>query len=264
LTRSIPPGLSGILEDLELDQTPMVTSDHLSELVIRHGLKTPAKVVASRLRDRGWLLSTGRRGVWEFAPAAVAGPYSRNDPATPLRAFLASRPDAKVALTFQAAAWAHGAADRVPLHPEVAAATAELARQLPSALSGSVFAPSLAYARLRGVPVLAAESIVVHMSARPAAVRSWSSALEWLPDLTNGLDLSALRTELADRPSSVRVRTGYLLQGLRPDLAHQIHDQERPSTKTWFGPRGKLRRHDSFWQVADTILPFDPKELRAS
>ncbi|MDT5031236.1 MAG: hypothetical protein QOC94_1407 [Actinoplanes sp.] len=32
-------------------------------------------------------------------------------------------------------------------------------------------------------------------------------------------------------------------------------------TKTWFGGRRKIVRHDNRWQVADTLLPFDPRTL---
>ena len=200
--------------------------------------------------------------MWEFAPGAVAGAHSRNDPVMPLRAFLAQRPGARCALTFQAAAWAHGAADRIPTHLEVAAATSVLVRQLPGAVAGTVFEPRLEHQILRTVPVLAVESVIVHMAARPAAVRSWTSALEWVPDLAQMLSLDRLRQELAGgRPASVRARTGYLLQGLRPDLAEVLHEAAPLTGKTWFGPRGKLRRHDAAWQIADTLLPFDPRTL---
>ena len=264
MARSIPPSLAGIMEDLELEQPTLVTTDHLTELIHRHGVLTSPKVVAARLRSRGWLLPTERSGVWEFAPAAVAGAYSQSDPVMPLRAFLASRPGARCALTFQAAAWSHGLADRVPSRPEVAAATAGLARQLPSALAPSAFDPRLDFVALRGVPVLALESIVVHMAARPADVRSWASALEWLPELAGMVQREALRRELEGRPASVTSRTGYLLQGLRPDLASSLHAHPRARGKVWFGPRAPLKRHDATWQIADTLLPFDPRTLEAS
>lgn len=264
MTRTIPPTMSGILEVLELEQPTLVTSEHLANLVAQQGLRTPVKVVAARLRERGWLLPTGRRGVWEFAPAALAGAYSRNEPVMPLRAFLAGRSNVGCALTFQAAAWAHGVADRAPTHLEVAATTRELVRQLPTMLTGSVFRPRLEYQTLRAVPVLAAESVLVHMSARPAAVRSWSSALEWLPELGQLLTIDAIQQELDGRPASVRARTGYLLQGLRPDYADALRSKFNPVGKTWFGPRGKLRRHDATWQIADTLLPFDPRALESA
>ena len=265
MTRNISPGMAILLEELELKQPMFVTSDQLQRLVDHHDIRTPTKVVAARLRKKGWLLPTGRRGVWEFAPAAVAGPYSRNDPVTPLRAFLLARPDAKCALTFQAAAWAHGLSDRAPSRMEVAAATATLAKQLPSSVAGSVFSPKLDPHELRGVPVLAPESVVVHMATKPAAVRSWASALEWLPELAHVLTWEVLKQELEGRTSTVLSRTGYLLQGLRPDVAQEIRDvglrAKNTVSKTWFGPRRTLIRHDAVWQIADTILPFDPRSL---
>lgn len=263
MTRSIPPSLAGIMEELELEHPLLVTSDHLAELVRRHGVLTPPKIVAARLRERGWLLPTERRGVWEFAPAAVAGPYSLSDPVMSLRAFLVSKPGARCALTFQAAAWSHGVADRVPSRPEVAAATANLARQLPSPLAPSVFDSHLGYVIIRGVPVLTPESIVVHMAARPTNVRSWSSALEWLPELAGMVQWDALTRELEGRASSVTTRAGYLLQGLRPDIASSLHAHAQAKGKVWFGPRASLKRHDAKWQIADTLLPFDPRALEA-
>lgn len=264
MTRTIPPSMGGILEELELEQPTLVTSEQLAQLVERHGLRTPTRIVAARLRERGWLLPTGQRGVWEFAPAAMAGAYSRNDPLTPLRAFLAQRPTARCALTLQAAAWAHGFADRVPTRIEVAAATTQLARQLPSDVAASAFDPRLRYQEQRDVPVLAPESILVHMTAKPGAVRSWTSALEWLPELAAELSWERLFLELANRPSATRARTGYLIQRIRPDLANAIHELGPLHGKTWFGPRGHLLRHDNAWQIADTSLPFDPRTLRAA
>jgi len=261
MTRTISRSLSGVLEELELAQPTLVTSEDLGVLIAQQGIKSPVNVVASRLRERGWLLATPQRGVWEFAPAALAGPYSLNEPVTPLKAFLAKHPLARCGLTFQAAAWAHGIADRVPNRLEVAAVNHSAARQLPDALAGTVFTPKLSYLTLRGVPVLALESVLVHMAARPTAVRSWASALEWLPELSNELQIGPLLSEISGRSTTVQARVGYLLQSLRPDLATTIYERASVTTKTWFGPRGKLRRHDSKWLIADTLLPFDPREL---
>jgi len=64
--------------------------------------------------------------------------------------------------------------------------------------------------------------------------------------------------ELDGRPATVTARLGYLLQRLRPDITELL---PRPSTKTWFGPRRPTLRHDNQWQIADTLLPFDPRHL---
>ena len=80
MARSLSPTLASVVEDLELDQTVVVTAELLREIVARHQLGTSPKVVAARLRQAGWLLPTGRRGVREFAPGAHAGPIGHGDP----------------------------------------------------------------------------------------------------------------------------------------------------------------------------------------
>lgn len=261
MTRSIPPSLSSVVEQLELEDARLVTIEHLDAILRGAGVRTAARTVAGRLRDRGWLLETGKRGVWEFAPGAVAGPHSRSGPTRPLQAALLKWDDIRCALTFQAAAWAMGAADRVPSHLEVAAFSPKDAGRLPSSLLVSVFAPNLKPNTLKRVPVLREASVLVHMATSPKHVRSWASAVEWLPDVAYDADPDEVVAELFGRPASVSARLGYLLQGLRPDISERI---PTPTSKTWFGPRGGLRRHDNRWQIADTILPFDPRTLRSS
>jgi hypothetical protein len=201
--------------------------------------------------------------VWEFVPAEAAGPYSRHDPVMPLKSYLAAHPADRIALTLQAGAWAHGLANRVPSNPEVAVAAGTVLRRLPATLAPSVFNPALPTTEARGVPVLAAESILVHMAVRPTDVRSWASAVEWLPDLAAQAAWDCLSVELVARPRSVAVRTGYLLQGLRPDLAAQIAQTAPVTSRVWFGPRGKMFRYDTSWLVADTLLPSDPRRWDA-
>jgi hypothetical protein len=257
MTRTIPASLVPVLEQMELEQADLVTMSRLDELVRSAGVGTQTRIVAARLRERGWLLSTGQRGVWEFAPAAVAGAHSRGGPTRLLRAALA-RTAIPCGLTFQAAAWALGLADRAPARVEVAAAHDRAAARLPTGLDVSVFAPRLPYRTAKGVPVLQPASVLTHMAASPTRVRSWASALEWLPEVAAEAAADDVLAELDARPATVRARLGYLLHGLRPDIAARI---EGPETKTWFGPRRKTVRHDSRWQVADTILPFDPRDL---
>jgi hypothetical protein len=257
LTRTIPASLAPVLEQLELEQADLVTMSRLDELVRSAGIGTETRTVAARLRERGWLLPTGQRGVWEFVPAAVAGAYSRGGPTRLLRAALA-RMAIPCGLTFQAAAWALGLADRAPARVEVAAADNRAAVRLPGALDVSVFAPRLPYGTAKGVPVLRPASVLTHMATSPSRVRSWSSALEWLPDMAAEATPDGLLAELDARAATVSARLGYLLQGLRPDIAARITG---PTTKTWFGPRRKVIHHDSRWQVADTLLPFDPRDL---
>ena len=266
--RTLPRGLAALVTALERDGADLVTLDEIDALRRAEGLATPAKVLASRLRDRGWLLATPARGVYEFSPGAHAGAFSRGSLVLPLRAVLRAHPDLRAGLTLQSAAWALGAADRAPARLEIAApdgsAVAVLSRALGERARVLVFAPRLGWERRRGVPTLAPDSLLVHMAARPRDVRSWSSALEWLPDIAAEADAVRLRAELAHRPRAVTTRLAYLLSGLRPELAEDLDaelDAAGAAGKVYFGGRGPLRRHDASRQVADTVLPFDPRTL---
>ena len=264
--RTLPRGLAAVVETLELDQVRLITAIELERLRCQLGVATPAKVLAARLREHGWLLKTPRRGVYEFAPGAHAGALSRGDATLSLQSALAARPDMAAGLTMQSAAWARGDADRLPQRLEIAAATPAAARSLARVLGDdarvTVFTPQLPWEHRRGAPTLSAESLVVHMAARPRDVRSWTSALEWLPDVATAATAERLQAEIAGRPDSVATRTAYLLSGLRPDLAAKV-SPARTSGKVYFGSRGPLLRHDQVLQVADTVLPFDPRTLTA-
>lgn len=257
VTRTIPPSLAPVIAEFELEAADLVTTARLDEIVKASGVGTATRTVASRLRERGWLLPTGQRGVWEFAPGAAAGAVSRGGHTRLLRSVLAHG-DVECGLTFQAAAWAHDLADRAPVRLEVSVVSAREGRKLPDGLDVSVFAPTLGYVTLKGVPVLVPASVLVHMAARPGDVRSWTSALEWLPDLAAEATPEEVLFELTGRRATVAARLGYLVQGLRPDISAQVTG---PHTKTWFGPRHKVVRHDNHWQIADTLLPFDPRSL---
>ena len=263
MARSISRNMALLLEHLELEQPSLVTNAELQTLLDSEGIKTPSRVFASRLHTNGWFLATEQRGVWEFVPAAVAGAFSSNDPLLPLRSFLAKHPDEDCALALQSAACVRGHADRMPIHLEVAVSSKETRLRLPGSIRSFTFQPNLPCDNIRTVPVLANESIVVHMASRPSVVRSWQSAAEWLPDLSSELTGEQLFEELKTRPKTVSIRTGYLLQGMRPDLSEDIIEKNPPTAKTRFGSNGTCIRYDGQWQIADTILPFDPKEFES-
>lgn len=258
MARSIPKGLSGVLEELELERPQLVTTPQLASLCERSGVLTPAKVVASRLREKGWLLTTPQRGVWEFAPAELAGAYSSADPLLPLKAHAAAHPDERFALASQTAAWALGLADRVPA--VIDAAFGRMPASVPDGVRASTYRPNVPTIVAKGVSTLAPESIVVHMAQRPSAVRSWQGVAEWLPDVAYELDATKVLDELGGRPRSVAARIGYLLQGMRPDVADIVMEASPPRSKVRFGT-GSAIRNDERWQVSDSALPFDPREM---
>ena len=260
MSRSIPKWLSGILESLELERPEFVTTSDMERLLSDTDISIPARVVASRLRERGWLLETSQRGVWEFVPAEVAGAFSTSDPLMALKAFMLANPLVECALTFQSAAWALGFANRVPRHIEVAFAEQPKVK-VPEDIALSTYRPALSTKQVKGVPTLPPEAIIIHMVQRPSAVRSWHSATEWLSDVAYELIVDDLLFELEGRTPSVWARTGYLLQGMRPDVAEAIESIYSPKTKARFGSVGKALRNDEHWKVSDRLLPFDPRTL---
>lgn len=255
------------MAELELDAPEIVTMADLTQLVERTGIGTEPRVVAARLRERGWLLPTGTPGVWEFAPAAHAGPIGHGDPHLPLRTALAARPTLNVAVCLASAMRAHGLTERAPDRLEVAVPTGT---SVPEGLRRSarvvMLEAQLPPQVLRGVPVHERATVLVHLAARPTDVRGWGAVADTLADLVASTEPTDINRELARRPRSVRVRLAYLLQGVAPDLAGRLLPPDeggRSAPKVWFGPRGPLKRHSTRFSVADTLLPFDPAELRS-
>ncbi len=74
------------------------------------------------------------------------------------------------------------------------------------------------------------------------------------------IDAATVLVELEGRPRSAAARTGYLLQGMRPDVADAIIEKSPPHSKARFGT-GTAKRNDERWQVSDAALPFDPREM---
>lgn len=262
MTRTLPRTLAGVVEELELEQPRVVTLESIGAIARRLQLRSEPKLVAARLRQHGWLLPTGVRGVWEFAPGSHAGPYGHGDPFTLVQAVLRRHPALPVAVAQGSAAWVHGYADRLPGRPELAVPRGvEVPAPLARLARVSHFDTALELVVAKGVPTHRVETVLVHLAERPSGVRSWSSVAEWLPALAADADVQLVTVELAGRARSTQVRLGYLVQALRPDLAEPL--RAAVASKTWFGGRGPLRRHSQRWQVADTLLPFDPTTLVA-
>lgn len=256
--RTLSPTLAAVVEDLELEQPTVVTSPMIRAIAERRGLGTSPPVIAARLRQAGWLLPTGRRGVWEFAPGAHAGPIGHGDPTLPLRALLATHPELAPALSLTSAAWALGHADRVPNTLDIAVPVgSRVTASMRKNASFSTFTSNIGYRTAKGVPCHRPESILTHLATTPSAPRSWSTVLEWLTEIAADLDADTLLAELRGRTHSVITRAGYLLTGMRPDLAAPL----RPTVPevVRFGARTSTpRRHVGSWGVIDYLLPSDP------
>lgn len=259
-SRSLSRQLAPLVAELELRQPLLVSLKELAALAEEAGLRTPAKVLAARLRATGWLLPTGQRGVYEFAPGAHAGPYGHGDPFIDLRAALEMGHPLGVAL--HSALWLHGMAERAPDRHEVAAPSGSA---VPVSLRRRMrvvrFSPRLPTVQVDRLPVHQAATILVHAAAKPGDVRGWTTFAEALPELAARSTADDLDRELNARPFAVRPRLAYLLGGVAPAIADRLQPIT-PSSVTWFGSSRASRRYDKRFNVADGLLPFDPRTLQ--
>jgi len=263
MTRTISNSFSNILKEFELERPLLVTNEMLSDLKDKYSISSPVKTIAYRLQRRGWLLPTDRRGVWEFIPAEVAGVYSSYDPLLCFRSFLAKYPDMKCGLTFQTAAWLYGESNRVPSSIDVSIQDNTRSRLLKGHVAVSVYKPQVPYQYISDVPVLSRECVIVHMVTKPSSVPSWASVPEWLPDFCIDISVDDVLIELEPKAQSVAQRLAYLIQGVRPDIADVMQKKVLSKNTAWFGERKKAQRFDKKFMVADSLLPFDPRNLEA-
>jgi len=258
--RTLGPALAKVVEELELVQPVVVTLNDLAEIIQRRDIRTRPVEVARRLRDRGWLLETAQRGVFEFAPGAHAGAYGHGDPFVDLRAYLANEPQSagatRVAACLHSALWLRGFSDRTPNKHELAVRPRI---RVPKALSKEFrvvrFDAELDPEMRDGVPVHRCASLLVHLASRPSDVRSWAVFVEALPDLVAGTTVDELAVEMKSRSGSTRARLGYLLEGQDTDALHLADlGVIRPSGTIWFGPRSGKVHYNAVWNIADTVL----------
>lgn len=261
MARTLSRGLAPIVEQLELEQPHLITLHTLAQLSKESNAKSSPRVIAARLIKQGWLLPTGIPAVYEFAPASNAGPHGMNDPATLFAAALTHDPTLQASLSGDSAAWALGYADRAPT--KLTIATPTNTSKMPAALTKKAhitrFDAKLPPTTARTVPTQQTETLIVWLASKPNHVVSWETVQEWLPRATTNLNAQLILQELENRPNTTKVRLGYLLQALRPDIAEEM--LQHVSSKVWFGPRARLRRHSANWMIADTALPFDPAQL---
>jgi hypothetical protein len=268
------------VEQLELDRPAAVSVAQVAEIIARVGMATPPRVAIQRLAERGWLLRTGVRGIWEFAPAERAGAISAHDPLLPVRAALlasaerdtqetasgpapdaAHEPSVAPVVALASALWLHDLVDRAPETPEITVPPhVEAPTSLQRLCRVMHFRANLRPSRKHRLAVHSPATVLVHLAHRPSDVRSWASVLDNLGRIVAAAEEDDVLAELKGRPHATRVRLAYLLSGVAPALVERIG--AAPAGKVWFGPRRKLRRHDASLNVADTVLPVSPADLR--
>lgn len=261
MARKLSHTLAKVTEKLELNGSKLVTSKQLLEICRQNGINYPVEQISFRLVKEGWFLPTGISGVWEYIPAAVAGTYSSNDPLLSLKAFQLKYPNIKFALTLQTAAWAQGYSDRIPSKLHICSAN-PINKRLPHNIKVYKYKWSNETKTVKkNIQSLTPESIIVHIVSKPTAISNWESALVWIEELAYEIEYEKLYIELKNHNKSTKVRCGYLLSGLRPDIANLLYKEINPKSKIRFGPKQKSIRNNEKWMISDTVLPFNPEEL---
>lgn len=263
--RSLPRVLATVVAELEMAEAAYVTLDEIERIAKDRDIASSPRDIAWRLRQHGWLLRTETSGIWEFAPAANAGPYSRGDVFAELDGVLARNPGQDLRIALVSALWIRGWTERTPSKHEIAASRAAkvasgLRRTYRVVSFDSHLPPDT---HRRRTPVEAPATILAHIAAHPAHVSSWEAIEFALADLVENTTANQLRQELVGRPGTVSARLGYLLHGIAPRLAQDAGLKPSPQLVR-FGSEPASRRFNSHWNVADTILPFDPAQLGAT
>lgn len=261
MTRPLPAWVAPVVEQLELSQPTVVSTSQLDAIAESAGLAASGSRIVQALEERGWLQTTGVHGVWEFIPGSHAGRFGHADPFLTLRAVQLVQPEIELSVALGSALWLLDLRDRPPLRHEVAVPRMSdvppgALRSLRAVFEVTSFAARLERVKVRGLDVHRPESILVQLAESPTAAPAWGALLEVLPDLAERCEVPALYTELEGRSHATLARLSYLLHPHRSDLVEML--SVKPRGVVWFGPRGKVVRSDSRWNVVDTLLPRPP------
>lgn len=256
-TRSIPPSLARVLEELELRQPGIVTKSMIEEILAEVGSQANVRTVLDELQRLRWLLPLKTAGAWEFAPAARAGAFGAGDPFIELRATLARRPELPVLVAEESAAWLQGLLDRRPTR-DVISAPAGLV--LPKALSEYRvvrLTSDLEPARIDGLPVWSVEMLLVLMAARPGSFKPWATVHEWLNDAFERVDTNVLIGGLREQDEPTCARLGHMALVSGNVSASASIERNCPlggKGPFFLGPRNWPGAWDSEWRVRDSVL----------
>ncbi|PZS11764.1 MAG: hypothetical protein DLM55_00835 [Acidimicrobiales bacterium] len=255
--RVIPPSLAPVLTELELVRPPVVTASWLDQAAQRLGVPITGQHLAARLRKLGWLLPLRVRGVWEFAPADRAGPLAGGDGFIELRAALVARPDLRVGVGYESAAFLRGLATRQPKSEVIVAdeGTSRL-QALSDFRRVDVTLPESAYGELLRLRVQTPTGILAAISIRPDGFGDWPGLGEWLRDVAARVETRQMIEALAGRAPASWARASYLLhKGGAVDAACSIAEQSPTGSGPFYlGPRRAGGHYDRSTDVVDTVV----------
>lgn len=256
-TRRAPSSLAGLLQELELRQPKVVTGRLLTEVIAAAGSHLTNTAAVERLVREGWLAPLRTRDAWEFVPASRAGRHPSGDPWIELRALLARKPDAPVAVAFASAVWEWGFSSHQPSRQTFAHQHGwRPPRSLSDARSVS-YDWRLQVGHKDGLPVWQPATIVVAAANRPECQDNWGNADDWLPETLRATTPADVVAEAIGCGTATLTRLGYfaewsgrhdIVEALRPLLPEQL-------PVTFLGPRQPRGRWVKHWKLYDSLLP---------
>ncbi|MEQ7127943.1 type IV toxin-antitoxin system AbiEi family antitoxin [Actinopolymorpha sp. B11F2] len=245
------------MTELELSRPAVVTSRLLSDLARSAGLSMPGEQVAARLRALGWLLPLRTRGAWEFAPGDRAGPLSGGDTFIELRAELAVRPDLRIAVGYESAAFLRGLASRQPGRQVIV--TAPGTPRLPALRAFrrvELDLPDAAHSQADGLPVQTVTAVLAAIAIRPDGFADWPGLAEWHTSAASAINVADLQTFLAGRGAAAWARAVYLLKaGGNLTVAESISANAPAGNGPFYiGPRRPGGHFDAATRIIDTVV----------
>lgn len=257
VARSIPSSLAGVLGELELERPTVVTVELMTELGARAGLRLAAREAIRRLQRLGWLLPLRVRGAWELAPADRAGALPAGDPFIEVKAASIVRPDLRMGVGFDSAAFLRGLASRQPM-PEVVVFDegSPLVRALSDFRRVDLTLPDEAYGVLSGLRVQTTTGLMAAIAIRPDGFHDWPGLGPWLARAADETDRHALRRLLDGRSAAAWRRAAYLLRSGGNHQAAQLILNHAPSGRgpSYLGPRRNGGVFDATTQIVDTVV----------
>lgn len=216
MVRTIPKYLALIIEQLELDEAELLTIKDIQRYAASAGSTIQAARIAFELKNRGWLLPTSARGVYEFSPGANAGAYSKGGKLSNIRAVALANPSIKWFYSHQSALYFHKIIDQMPDSPQITIKCNSI-KNVPYAftkLTPYVFDAQLEPVIINGNPVEQLETLLVHICAKPSSVSDWFIYEENIRNIWNECDIHKLRQELDKQSGNTQNRLKKLLRSI--------------------------------------------------
>lgn len=224
MVRTIPKYLASIVEQLELNEAELLTIKDIQRYASSAGSTIQAARIAFELKNRGWLLPTSARGVYEFSPGANAGAYSKGGKLSNIKAVALANPSIKWFYSHQSALYFHKIVDQMPDKPQITIKCNSI-KKVPYAftkLTHNVFDSQLEPIIINGNPVEPLETLLVHICSKPKSVSDWFVYEENIQDIWSECDIGKLHQELDKQSLNTKNRLRKLLRSIGNEVRIDI------------------------------------------